>query len=71
MGYVKNVKKYKNTKSVWIYVNVFTSRDSGWLTGEQTVLTGERAVLTGVAQQISYDDVIDDFASKKARKVKF
>ena len=33
------------------------------------VLTGERTVLTGVAQQISYDDVIDDFASKKARKV--
>ena len=24
-----------------------------------------------VAQQISYDDVIDDFAAKKARKVKF
>ena len=24
-----------------------------------------------VAQQILYDDVIDDFAAKKARKVKF
>ena len=45
-------------------MNVFTSRDSGWLTGERTVPTG-------VAQQISYDDVIDDFASKEARKVKF
>ena len=42
-------------------------------TMSQERLTGLAVISTNhsIGEQISYDDIIDDFASRKARKVKF